>query len=50
LNTDAESYGGANRGSSKRIAAEETPHLGLEYSAVITLPPLVGFWLEAPIE
>jgi 1,4-alpha-glucan branching enzyme len=49
LNTDAESYGGAIGGSSKRITAEETPHHGLEYSAVITLPPLAGLWFEAPV-
>jgi 1,4-alpha-glucan branching enzyme len=48
LNTDAESYGGANTGSSKRIAAEETPHHGLEYSVEITLLPLAGLWFEAP--
>ncbi|MDQ1639633.1 MAG: 1,4-alpha-glucan branching enzyme [Pyrinomonadaceae bacterium] len=48
LNTDTESYGGANGGSSKRIAAEATPHHGLDYSAVITLPPLTGIWFEAP--
>ena len=48
LNTDAENYGGAQKGPAKRIAAEETPHHGLEYSTVITLPPLAGLWLEAP--
>jgi 1,4-alpha-glucan branching enzyme len=50
LNTEAESYGGANGGSSKRITPEETPHHGLEHSTVITLPPLAGLWFEAPVE
>ena len=48
LNSDSESFGGANVGSSKRITAEETPHHGLEYSTMITLPPLAGLWFEAP--
>jgi 1,4-alpha-glucan branching enzyme len=50
LNTDAESYGGSLKGPAKRITAEETPKHGLEYSAVITLPPLSGLWFEAPVE
>jgi 1,4-alpha-glucan branching enzyme len=50
LNTDAESYGGGNSGSLKRITAEETPHHGLQYSTVITLPSLTGLWFEAPMK
>jgi 1,4-alpha-glucan branching enzyme len=50
LNTDDESYGGGNRTSSKRIAAEQSPHHGLEYSTVIRLPPLSGNWFEAPMK
>jgi len=46
LNTDSESYGGGNSGSSKRIAAEAIPSHGLKNSAVITLPPLAGLWFE----
>ncbi len=49
LNTDAESYGGAQKGPAKRIAAEAIRHHGLEYSVVITLPPLAGLWFEAPV-
>jgi 1,4-alpha-glucan branching enzyme len=49
LNSGGESYGGANSGSSKRTTAEELPHHGLEYSTLITLPPLAGLWFEAPV-
>ncbi|HZE64509.1 MAG TPA: alpha amylase C-terminal domain-containing protein, partial [Pyrinomonadaceae bacterium] len=48
FNSDAENYGGASEGPAKRIAAAAVPHNGLEYSAVITLPPLAGLWFEAP--
>ena len=48
LNSEAANFGGANVGPAKRITAEQTPHHGLEYSAVITLPPLAGLWFEAP--
>jgi 1,4-alpha-glucan branching enzyme len=50
LNTDAGNYGGTNVGPAKRITAEEAPHYGLQYSAVITLPPLAGLWFEASAE
>ncbi|MBA2703324.1 MAG: 1,4-alpha-glucan branching protein GlgB [Blastocatellia bacterium] len=50
LNTDAESYGGAQKGPAKRIAAEAIRHHGLEYSVVFTLPPLAVLWFEAPFE
>ena len=49
LNSDAASYGGAHKDSANRIAAEVVPQHGLEYSAVITLPPLAGLWFEAPV-
>ncbi len=48
LNTAAENYGGPEKRSAKRITAEDTPHHGLEYSVVITLPSLSGLWFEAP--
>jgi 1,4-alpha-glucan branching enzyme len=48
LNTAAEDYGGAEKRSARRITAEETPHNSLEYSTVITLPPLAGLWFEVP--
>jgi 1,4-alpha-glucan branching enzyme len=47
LNSDAGNYGGTNGSAPKRITAEATPHHGVEYSAVITLPPLAGLWFEA---
>ena len=50
LNSDAESYGGAQKGRAKQIAAEAIPNHGLEYSAAITLPPLAGIWFEAPVK
>ncbi len=48
LNTDDEQYSGGGRGVVKSITAEEVPAHGLEYSAVITLPPLATMWFEAP--
>ncbi len=48
LNTDAENYGGASLVSTKRIAAEHVPSHGLDYSALITLPPLAGIWFQVP--
>ncbi len=50
LHSEAANYGGAYRGSAKRIAADAIPHHGLEYSAEITLLPLSGLWFEAPVE
>jgi 1,4-alpha-glucan branching enzyme len=50
LNSDAANYGGAVRGPTKRIAAEAIPNHGLEYFALITLPPLTALWFEAPAE
>ncbi len=47
-NTDAEIYGGSGVKMPKSIKAEEEPIHGQPHSAVITLPPLVTLWFEAP--
>ena len=49
LNTDNEKYCGGGFGVVKSIRAEKTPWHGMEYSAVITLPPLGTLWFEAPV-
>jgi 1,4-alpha-glucan branching enzyme len=46
LNTDHEKYCGGGFGVTKCIKAEKVPAHGLEYSAVITLPPLATMWFE----
>ena len=48
LNTDHENYCGGGFGVVKSITAEKVPAHGLDYSAVITLPPLATMWFEAP--
>jgi 1,4-alpha-glucan branching enzyme len=48
LNTDHEKYCGGGFGVVKSIKAEKIPAHGLEYSAVITLPPLATMWFEGP--
>jgi len=48
LNTDNEKYCGGGFGVVKSIRAEKTPWHGMEYSGVITLPPLATLWFEAP--
>ncbi len=40
LNTDADIYGGANRGNMGGVSAEEEPWMGQTHSAAVTLPPL----------
>ncbi|MBL4928061.1 1,4-alpha-glucan branching protein GlgB [Fuscibacter oryzae] len=40
LNTDAEIYGGANRGNLGGVTTEDTPWHGQAQSAMVTLPPL----------
>ncbi|MBV0911758.1 1,4-alpha-glucan branching protein GlgB [Anianabacter salinae] len=40
LNTDAEVYGGGNRGNGGGIATENVPWMGQEQSAEIVIPPL----------
>ncbi|MBE2275717.1 MAG: 1,4-alpha-glucan branching protein GlgB [Rhodobacteraceae bacterium] len=44
LNTDAELYGGANRGNLGGIEAEPVPHQGQGHSAIVTLPPLSALY------
>ena len=48
LNTDHEDYCGGGFGVVKSIKAEKVPAHGLEFSAVITLPPLATMWFEVP--
>src|SRR5688572_3401191 len=48
LNTDNEKYCGGGFGVVKGIRAEKTPWHGMDYSAVITLPPLGTLWFEGP--
>ncbi|MGQ0763332.1 MAG: 1,4-alpha-glucan branching protein GlgB [Acidobacteriota bacterium] len=48
LNTDSEKYCGGGFGVLRSVRAEKTPWQGMEYSAVITLPPLGTLWFEAP--
>ncbi|MEW6312466.1 MAG: 1,4-alpha-glucan branching protein GlgB [Pseudomonadota bacterium] len=42
FNSDSRYYGGSDLGNAGEIRAEETPWMGLPYSAEITLPPLAG--------
>jgi len=44
LNTDAERYGGANRGNLGGVDADAIPAHGQEFSAVMTVPPLAAIW------
>ncbi len=46
LNSDAESYGGGNRGNMGGAVAEAVPHQGQAFSAMITLPPLAAVWFR----
>jgi len=48
LNSDDEKYCGGGFGVVKSIKAEKVPAHGLDYSAVITLPPLATMWFESP--
>jgi 1,4-alpha-glucan branching enzyme len=48
LNTDHEKYCGGGFGVVKSVKAEKVSAYGLEYSAVITLPPLATMWFEGP--
>jgi 1,4-alpha-glucan branching enzyme len=45
VNTDAESYGGANIGNYGGVEAEPIPWHGQSFSAEVTLPPLAALWL-----
>ena len=46
LNTDADIYGGGNIGNLGAVVAEERPWHGLDYSCILTLPPLAAIWLR----
>ncbi len=45
LNTDAEAYGGGNRGNFGGVTTEKTPWHGQLQSALVTLPPLSALYL-----
>ena len=46
LNTDAEAYGGGNRGNLGGVVTEKTPWHGQTQSALVTLPPLSAVYLQ----
>ena len=46
LNTDAGIYGGTNVGNMGGVTAEPLPWHGLDYSTVVTLPPMGVVWLH----
>jgi 1,4-alpha-glucan branching enzyme len=46
LNTDAEAYGGGNRGNLGGVTTEKTPWHGQAQSALVTLPPLSAVYLQ----
>jgi 1,4-alpha-glucan branching enzyme len=46
LNTDAEVYGGGNRGNLGGVTTEMKPWHGQEQSALVTLPPLSAVYLK----
>ena len=46
LNTDAEIYGGGNRGNLGGVTTERTPWHGQTQSALVTLPPLSAVYLQ----
>jgi len=48
LNTDAGTYCGGGFGVVDSVVAEQIPSHGLEYSAVMTLPPLATMWFATP--
>jgi 1,4-alpha-glucan branching enzyme len=50
LNTDAEAYGGGNRGSGGGVTAEVHAAHGREYSVSLTLPPYATVILERTAE
>ncbi len=45
LNSDAKAYGGSGVSNGGSVEAGATPWHGLDYSAVVTLPPLGVLWL-----
>jgi 1,4-alpha-glucan branching enzyme len=46
LNTDAEAYGGGNRGNLGGVTTERTPWHGQTQSALVNLPPLAAIYLQ----
>jgi 1,4-alpha-glucan branching enzyme len=46
LNTDAETYGGGNRGNLGGVTTEKTPWHGQMQSALVNLPPLAAIYLQ----
>ena len=46
LNTDAEAYGGANRGNLGGVTTGAIPWHGQAQSAELTLPPLAAIYLQ----
>jgi 1,4-alpha-glucan branching enzyme len=48
LNTDAPVYGGASSFEPADLKAEEVPHHGLPFSALLDLPPLTALWYVVP--
>ncbi len=46
LNSDAARYGGSGAGNPAAVAAEATPWHDQPFSALVTLPPLAGIWLQ----
>ena len=50
LNTDAEIYGGGNRGNLGGVTAVEGPARGQPFSAHVRLPPLSAVWLRQVIQ
>ena len=46
LNTDAEAYGGGNRGNLGGVTTEKTPWHGQTQSALVTVPPLAALYLQ----
>ncbi len=46
LNSDAEAYGGGNRGNLGGVLAEAKPHQGQKHSAMVTLAPLAAVWFR----
>ena len=44
--TDAEAYGGGNRGNLGGVVTERTPWHGQTQSALVTLPPLSAVYLQ----
>ncbi|WP_446664476.1 1,4-alpha-glucan branching protein GlgB [Flexivirga sp. B27] len=44
LNTDAERYGGSNRGNLGGVEATNTPYNDQQFSALVTIPPLSAIW------